>query len=51
MLTGETLEEVTQKALEHVREIHANDFNSIHTPAEVEQMEKALARSTHVVVG
>jgi predicted small metal-binding protein len=46
---GETLEEVTKKALEHVRENHAQDFNSIQSPAEVEQMERALSRSTRVV--
>ena len=48
---GKTVEEVTQKALEHVREQHANDFNNIHSPAEIEQMEQALMRSTRVVVG
>lgn len=51
IVKGETLEEVTKKALEHVREKHANDFNSIHSPAEIEKMEQALARSTRVVVG
>ena len=49
IVTGETLEEVTKKALEHVQETHANDFNSIHSPAEIERMEQALARSTNVV--
>jgi predicted small metal-binding protein len=29
---GETLEEVTAKALEHVREKHSADFNHIETP-------------------
>lgn len=48
---GATIEEVTQKALEHVRESHANDFNVIQTPAQIEDMRKALARSTHVVPG
>ncbi len=48
---GETLEEVTQKALEHVREKHASDFNLIHSPAQIEEMQKALARSTKVVAG
>ncbi len=45
----ETLEEVTQKALEHVREKHSMDFNAINSPAEIEQMKKSLARSTRVV--
>ena len=48
---GETLEEVTQKALEHVREKHANEFNVIDTPAQIEKMREALARSTRVVIG
>lgn len=48
---GETVEEVTKKALEHVRENHAADFNSINSPAEIEQMKRALARSTSVVAG
>lgn len=49
MAKGETLEEVTKMALEHVREKHANDFNSINSAAEIEQMELALTRSTQVV--
>jgi predicted small metal-binding protein len=50
-VTGETIEEVTQKALEHVREMHANEFNSMSSPLEIEQMEHSLTRSTHVVAG
>ncbi len=46
---GQTLDEVTQKALEHVREKHTADFNSISSAAEIEQMKKAIARSTRVV--
>ena len=49
--TGETLEEVIKKAFEHVREQHGSDFNGFQSPAEIEQMELALARSTHVVNG
>lgn len=45
----ETLEEATQKALEHVREKHSTEFNAFNSPVEIEQMEKALARSTRVV--
>lgn len=51
VVKGETLAEVTKKALEHVREVHADEFNIIHTPAEIEKMEQALARSTRVVPG
>jgi predicted small metal-binding protein len=51
MVKGETLEEVTKQALEHVREKHSDNFNNIHSPAEIEQMEKALTRSTRVVAG
>jgi predicted small metal-binding protein len=49
VVKSETLEEVTQKALEHVREMHANDFNNINSPAEIERMQQSLARSTRVV--
>lgn len=49
VVKGETVEEVTKKALEHVREKHAENFNSIHSPAEIQQMEQALARSTRLV--
>jgi predicted small metal-binding protein len=48
---GETLEEVTEKALEHVREKHAGDFNLMETPAEIERMRQSLMRSTRVVAG
>jgi predicted small metal-binding protein len=51
MVKGETIEEVTEKALEHVQEKHVNDFNTIQSPAEIEQMEQALKRSTRVVAG
>jgi predicted small metal-binding protein len=51
VVKGETVEEVTQKALEHVLEKHAKDFNVIETPAQIEAMKKALARSTRVVPG
>lgn len=51
MVKGETLEEVTQQALDHVREKHADDFNLIDSPAQIDEMKKALARSTQVVVG
>jgi predicted small metal-binding protein len=49
MVKGERVEEVTKKALEHVLEVHGADFNSLQTPAEIERMEKSLARSTRVV--
>ena len=51
VVKGETLEEVTQKALEHVREKHSQDFNLIDSPAQIEKMRKALERSTRVVPG
>ncbi len=50
-LTGESLEEVTSKAFEHIKEKHVNDFNSIETPTEIENMQQALARSTHIING
>lgn len=46
VVTGETLEEVVKLALEHVRENHVDDFNDIHSPAEIKRMEQALAQST-----
>jgi len=49
VVKGESVEEVTRKALEHVREKHAENFNSIHSQAEIQQMEQALARSTRLV--
>lgn len=50
-VTGETLDDVTDKALEHVREKHSDDFNFIQSPAQIKEMQKALARSTRVVAG
>jgi predicted small metal-binding protein len=51
VVKGETLEEVTKQALDHVRENHTREFNSINSLEEIEQMERALARSTRVVTG
>lgn len=51
VVKGETLDEVVNKALEHVREKHADSFNTIHSPAQIVEMQKALARSTRVVAG
>jgi predicted small metal-binding protein len=51
IVKGETMEDVTQMALEHVREKHADDFNIISSPAQIDEMKKALARSTRVVTG
>ena len=51
VVKGETLEEVAEKALEHVREMHAKEFNRIHTAEEIADMRNALARSTRVVPG
>lgn len=49
-VTGETLEEVTHQALEHVREKHAKEFNDIETPEQIVQMEQALVHSMRVIV-
>lgn len=51
IVKGETVEEVTKKAMEHVREKHAGDFNLFESPEQIRQMERALARSTRVVAG
>jgi predicted small metal-binding protein len=48
---GEKVEEVTQKALDHIKEMHADEFNTLQSPAEIEYMLKVLARSTRVVAG
>jgi len=49
IVKGETVEEVVQKALEHVREKHSQDFNAIHTPEQIEAMRKSLLRSTKII--
>ncbi|HVN54936.1 MAG TPA: DUF1059 domain-containing protein [Anaerolineaceae bacterium] len=49
VVKGETIDEVIQKALDHVRESHVEDFNQIHSPDEIERMKLALSRSTKVV--
>jgi predicted small metal-binding protein len=49
VVKGETIEEVTQKALEHVQEMHSNDFNKIVTPEQIKTMQMSLARSTRLV--
>jgi predicted small metal-binding protein len=51
VVKSETLEEATQKALQHVREMHTADFNNIQSAAQIRDMEKALARSVRVVAG
>jgi predicted small metal-binding protein len=51
VVKGETVEEVTKSALEHVREAHAAEFNIINSPEQIQEMQKALARSTRVVAG
>lgn len=47
--TAITLEEVTQKALEHVREAHIKDFNNMKSAEEIQRMSLALERSVRVV--
>ncbi|MGE5223258.1 MAG: DUF1059 domain-containing protein [Omnitrophica WOR_2 bacterium] len=49
MVKGDTMEDVVQKALEHIQEKHSQDFNSIKTEAQIDQMRKSLARSTWTV--
>jgi len=49
VVKGETREEVTRKALEHVREKHVDDFNLVNSPDEIQRMEHSLMRSTRVV--
>lgn len=51
IVKGETVEEVTRQALEHVREKHTDDFNSLKSAAEIDQMRQAISRSTRVVAG
>jgi len=51
MVKGEIQEEVIKQALAHVQENHSHEFNSIQSPEEIEQMEKALTRSTRIVAG
>lgn len=50
VVKAETPQEVARMAMEHVLEKHRIDFNNIHSPEELEQMEQALTRSTRVVV-
>jgi predicted small metal-binding protein len=49
MIRGDSIEDVVQKALEHVREVHSQDFNLIETPAQIDVMRKSLERSTRIV--
>jgi predicted small metal-binding protein len=51
IVRGETVEDVVQKALEHVQEKHTQDFNIMQTPAQIEVMRKSLARSTRIETG
>ena len=51
VVKGQTLEEVTKQAIDHVLQNHADDFNSLESPEEIEKMKQALARSTRVVAG
>jgi predicted small metal-binding protein len=51
MVKGETVEEVTEKALLHIQENHSKEFNNIITPAEIKNMLDVLARATRVVPG
>ncbi len=50
-IKGNSLEEVSEKALEHIREMHTADFKDMLSDAQIEEMKKSLARSTRVVAG
>jgi predicted small metal-binding protein len=50
-IKGDTIENVIEKALEHIREQHTEDFKAFLSPVEIESMKKSLARSTRVVAG
>lgn len=50
-IKGDTIEDVTLRALEHIREKHSGDFKDLLSPAQIEEMKKSLARSTRVVAG
>ena len=49
LVDGKDMEDVLNQALVHVREKHANNFNTIESLEEVERMKKALANSTRVI--
>ncbi len=49
IVKGETIEEVTRMALEHIREKHPNDFNNFITPEQIKSMQMSVARSTRLV--
>lgn len=51
MIKGESQEEVTQKALVHIKENHSNEFNNLLSPEQEAVMRKALERSMRVVPG
>jgi predicted small metal-binding protein len=48
-IKGDTVESVTMKALEHIREKHTQDFNNLVSSSELEAMKKSLARSIRIV--
>lgn len=50
-IKGVSIEEVTQQALEHVRENHSAEFNNLSSSTQIDEMKKSLARSTRVVAG
>lgn len=51
VITAIALEEVTQKALEHVQEEHTKDFNNMKSAEEIQRMSLALERSVRVIAG
>jgi predicted small metal-binding protein len=44
VITGDTLEEVKQKAMAHVKEEHADEVNITSSPAQSADLEELIAR-------
>jgi predicted small metal-binding protein len=49
VVKGETLDEVTREAMQHVQDKHAQDFNKMQSEVEIQRMELAIRKSTRVV--
>jgi predicted small metal-binding protein len=46
-VTGRTVEEVRQKALEHAQRVHTDLIKSASTPAQRAEMEKTVTKAIH----
>jgi predicted small metal-binding protein len=44
VITGDTLEEVKQKAMAHVKEEHTDEVNSTSSPEQLADLEELIAR-------